>query len=256
MDGRRTWYPHGITLLAGKGSRTQEQQAAQQQALGDKTIADICESLIGAALLTHLHNGRGSTSQLDESVKAVTRIVVNENHTFLKWNDYYAEYAQHLPKYQTTSTNASERDLAAKVELEHQYRFGYPRLLRCAFTHPSMPKGQEGIPSYQRLEFLGDSLLDMTAVRYLAIYYPTKDPGWLTEHKMAMVSNKFLGALCVKLGFHTHLRQYHASLETQVRAYTEDIKEAEAHSKGQRDYWTTIREVPKVSILACIEAVC
>lgn len=204
--------------------------------------------------MTHLHDGLGSTSQLDEAVKAVTRLVVNENHTFEQWNDYYAEYVQRLPKYQTAATDASERDLAARVELEHQYRFEHPRLLRCAFTHPSMPKGQEGIPSYQRLEFLGDSLLDMTAVRYLATKYPTKDPGWLTEHKMAMVSNKFLGALCVKLGFHRHLRQYHASLESQVRAYAEDIKEAEAISQGQRDYWTTIKEAPKVSIVGCVEA--
>ena len=40
--------------------------------------------------------------------------------------------------------------------------------------------------------------------------YPEKDPQWMTEHKTPMVSNQFLGAVSVKLGFHQHIRQNNA----------------------------------------------
>lgn len=245
---RRTWYPHNITLLEGKGFKTQDQQAVQHQPLGDKTIADICEALIGAAFVAHVKDGNGSTSQLDGAVKAVTSFVAHDTHAMQCWMDYYSLYAKSLPKYQTGPSNASQRDLAKKVELEHSYTFKYPRLLRSAFTHASLPRAHEGVPSYQRLEFLGDSLLDMTAVSYLYHACPNKDPGWLTEHKMAIVSNQFLGALCVKLGFHRHLRHNHGTIEHQVRAYVEDIEEAERLANGQRDYWTAVKGAPKVNL--------
>ena len=106
----------------------------------------------------------------------------------------------------------------------------------------------EKIPHYQRLEFLGDSLLDMVFVMHLFYRYPNKDPQWLTEHKMPMVSNKFLGALCVKLNFHGHLRHNNAVLQHQIQEYVTGVQEAEIEADGSADYWTTVSEPPKVRI--------
>jgi endoribonuclease Dicer len=75
--------------------------------------------------------------------------------------------------------------------------------------------------------------------------YPEKDPQWLTEHKMPMVANKFLGALCVALGFHTHIRQNNAALTAQIKDYVVEVQEAEREAKGALDYWTTVSEPPK-----------
>lgn len=61
-----------------------------------------------------------------------------------------------------------------------------------------------------------------------------------------MVSNKFLGALCVRLGFHRHLKQSHAALVGQIQEYVAEIQEVEAESKGARDYWTVTKNPPKV----------
>ena len=99
----------------------------------------------------------------------------------------------------------------------------------------------------ERLEFLGDSLLDMASINFLFYHYPNKDPQWLTEHKMAMVSNKFLAALSVKLGFHKHLRSNGAIVEAQNRDYVVEINEAEMEAKGARDYWTNTKQPPKAS---------
>ena len=103
----------------------------------------------------------------------------------------------------------------------------------------------EQVPNYQRLEFLGDALLDMAFITYLYTKYPDKDPQWLTEHKTPMVSNKFLGAVCVKLGWHTHLRHNSALLSSQIRDYVTEIHEAEREAAGSVDYWVSGQEPPK-----------
>ena len=241
---RRTWYPEGLKLLAGKGANHEEQKYSVTQALGDKTIADICEAMIGAAFVSHFGSGYDPTSQMDQAVKAVSVFVASGDHDMKEWADYYRAYKK--PAYQTESSNAAQRDLAAQIETKLGYKFKYPRLLRSAFQHPCIGRISENLPNYQRLEFLGDSLLDMTAVTYLFEKYPTRDPQWLTEHKMAMVSNKFLGAVSVKLGFNRHLRQ--KELGSQILAFVTEIEEAEGNSNGARDYWTTVKDPPKVRI--------
>ena len=231
--------------------------AESKHALREKTVADVCEALIGASLLSGgLHN------QFDMAVKAVTAVVDSPNHKALCWADYTSSYM--LPKYQTQSPDGYELDLGRKVEEKLGYRFKYPRLLHSAFTHPSYPSTWAKVPCYQRLEFLGDSLLDMVCVDDLFYRYPDKDPQWLTEHKvsvrlfvstkhlltitlqMAMVSNKFLGALAVKLGLHTHLRHFSNPLQSQITHYAEEIQAAENESQGAVDYWLVTKDPPKV----------
>lgn len=147
--------------------------------LGDKTIADICEAMIGAAFLS-----KGAEHRFDSAVRAVTAFVSNADHNVQKWSDYRGLYS--IPNYQVASADASELDLAAQIEEKLGYRFKYPKLLRSAFTHPSYPSAWAKGPCYQRLEFLGDSLLDMACVEYLFQRYPDKDPQWLTEHKVSV----------------------------------------------------------------------
>lgn len=64
---------------------------------------------------------------------------------------------------------------------------------------------------------------------------------------MAMVSNKFLGTLAVKLGLHTHLRHFSSALQSQITHYAEDMQMAEAESEGAVDYWLATKDSPKVN---------
>ena len=174
MRSRTGFYPQGIMLLAGKGITPTG--AAKKHSLGDKTIADVCEALIGAALLSYQ-----DTKGMDMAVKAVSKMVSNELHTVNKWSDYWRLYVK--PPWQLATATASQLDLAAQIERKDGYHFRYPRLLRSAFMHPSYPFLYEKVPSYQRLEFLGDALLDMACINFLYHRHPDKDPQWLTEHK-------------------------------------------------------------------------
>ncbi|KAF2152570.1 ATP-dependent helicase dcl1 [Myriangium duriaei CBS 260.36] len=239
---RSTWYPQGIKLLKGKGFRRKETPVFHT--LGKKTIADVCEALIGAAFLSHNERGQWQPSNWTEAVRAVTRLVDSENeHTMTEWADY--ERAYKMPKWQMQTAKAQELDLAEQVQREDSYHFQNARLLHSAFTHPSLPQLYEKVPSYQQLEFLGDGLLDMACVTHLFYEYPDKDPQWLTEHKMAMAANSFLGALCVKLGFHRHLRHGTVSLGIQVKDYVVEWEEAREGAGGAPNFWMKLKDPPK-----------
>jgi endoribonuclease Dicer len=245
LPHRRVWYPEGLILKRGKVTK-----AVKNHQLGAKTIADVAEALIGAALLTNYE-----TKSMDMAVRAVTELVCSTDHTMITFADYYARYSK--PRYQTEPASAPARALASSIEEKYDYRFSHPRLLRSAFTHPSYPYSYEHVPNYQRLEFLGDSLLDMACINFLFHRFPNRDPQWLTEHKMAMVSNHFLGAVCVALGFHRHLLQFSTVIQKQIGEYVEEINEAkreaikDAIRTGQgedsyaRDYWVHTKHPPK-----------
>ncbi|KAF2258510.1 dicer-like protein-like protein 1 [Lojkania enalia] len=239
---RRTWYPEGIKMIWGKGHK-QDGPKIIKHSLADKSVADVCEAFIGAAFMEHNDPDNFSSENWDQAVKAVTVLVDSEDHTMQRWSDYYAAYE--MPHYQIAEATASQLDLAEKVEQKHPYHFRYPRILRSAFIHSSQAFMWENIPNYERLEFLGDSLLDMAFIMHIFYRYPDKDPQWLTEHKMPMVSNEFLAAICVKLGFHHYLRQNNAILSAQIRDYVAEITAAEADSDGAVDYWTTVSKAPK-----------
>ncbi|KAF2026396.1 dicer-like protein 1 [Setomelanomma holmii] len=241
---RRTWYPEGLKLLRGKGLKKSESDwLSLSHNLGDKSVADVCEAIIGATFMQHHKNGRWKPTDWDEAVKAVKLFANSPDHSMEKWADYYKAYTK--PKYQLADATATQLDLARKVEMKHPYHFKHPRLLRSAFVHPSQPFMWENIPNYQRLEFLGDSLLDMVFIMHLFDKYPDKDPQWLTEHKTPMVCNKFLGAVCVKLGWHTHIKQNTAILSSQIRDYVFEVQEAEREANSAVDYWVTVSEPPK-----------
>ncbi|HEY6010416.1 MAG TPA: ribonuclease III domain-containing protein, partial [Nitrospirota bacterium] len=58
----------------------------------------------------------------------------------------------------------------------------------------------------ERLEFLGDAILDAVTADFLFKTFPTKDEGFLTEMRSKLVSRATLNKLSQKLGF-DHLIQ-------------------------------------------------
>ncbi|KAG0129258.1 hypothetical protein HOY82DRAFT_488379 [Tuber indicum] len=231
---RRTWYPK-MKLLMGKGT-TQHNSSKEEisHRLADKSISDVCEALIGAALID---------KGLDGATQMVTAILRTPEHSQKVWADYYNCYTK--PAYQLQEPSPSHIRVTEDIEELVSYKFKHPRLLISALTHPSLPFTWDRVPSYQRLEFLGDSVLDLVCVRYMFQKYPHADPQWLTEHKMAMVSNKFLGMVAVEMGFHRKLRRMGSVLDHAIREYEVNIQDAKANSNGAVDFWTSLKAPPK-----------
>lgn len=236
---RRTWYPD-LPLKKGKKPRTKAQHD-----LSDKTVADVCEAVIGAAYVA----SRGE--DMDEAVKAVTKMVNNKNHTMTRFQDYYATFNQ--PEWQKTNAFPIHYAAGERVCRATGYNFNRPMLIRSALKHPSYP--YENIPSYQQLEFLGDALLETAAVDYLYFRFPNAGPQWLTEHKIVICSNQFLGFLCAQLGLHRGILTTHAQVPGQILNYENALKDAEemearAASESCREkstsFWLAAPYPPKV----------
>lgn len=62
---------------------------------------------------------------------------------------------------------------------------------------------------------------------------------------MAMVSNKFLGAISVLMGFHRKLKRVGQHLDIAIRDYETEIMEAQEKSNGAVDFWTSVSPPPK-----------
>ncbi len=81
------------------------------------------------------------------------------------------------------------------------YRFEDERYLLSAITHPSAIEGRPVKYSYERLEFLGDSILGSLVADAAFHAYPELDEGGLTRIKVSLVSGSSLSRVAESLGF-------------------------------------------------------
>ncbi len=77
----------------------------------------------------------------------------------------------------------------------------------------------------ERLEFLGDAILDAITADYLFKTFPTKDEGFLTEMRSKLVSRAQLNKLSQKMGLE-NLIQLDGSSNNQFRSFRGDAFEA------------------------------
>ncbi|WP_299207746.1 ribonuclease III [Brumimicrobium sp.] len=86
--------------------------------------------------------------------------------------------------------------------------FGYrPNNLsyfKTALTHKSIANISKGMVSNERLEFLGDTVLDAVIADYLYHKFPDEDEGYLTKLKSKIVSRKTLASIAESI----HLSDY------------------------------------------------
>jgi dsRNA-specific ribonuclease len=69
-----------------------------------------------------------------------------------------------------------------------------------------MPKPDDCMPlhtkSNERLEFLGDGVLELATKYYLYRRFPKENEGFMTEKKIALVKNEAIGKLALEMGLH------------------------------------------------------
>jgi ribonuclease-3 len=110
-------------------------------------------------------------------------------------------------------TGKSDRTetLLREFQRSINYRFNDADLLRVALTHRSYAKSgeKEWLPSNERLEFLGDSVLGLVVSEFLYSKYPGKLEGGLTKLKSFLVNETtlFRTAEALNLGKYILLSQ-------------------------------------------------
>ena len=75
-------------------------------------------------------------------------------------------------------------------------------LLNLALTHPSFTKekNQDSLENYERLEFLGDSVLKLFTSKMLYNIYPDADEGALSKIRSILVSDGILSKIAFEIG--------------------------------------------------------
>ena len=95
----------------------------------------------------------------------------------------------------------------SKFETRIGHRFNDARLLETAFTHRSyLNENRDAAREHnERLEFLGDAVLELVVTEFLFAKYPDKPEGDLTAYRAALVNTQSIGDAAMKLGMNDFL---------------------------------------------------
>ena len=94
-----------------------------------------------------------------------------------------------------------------KLEEKIGYRFQDLQLLETALTHSSYANERHGdAESYERLEFLGDSILGLTAADFLYHQEPQLPEGRMTRLRAELVCEASLHRVALSLGLGDYMR--------------------------------------------------
>lgn len=92
-----------------------------------------------------------------------------------------------------------------RLEESLGYRFRDQSLLRRAVVHRSYSAERPDEPSYERLEFLGDAVLQMVVTEFVFTEYPDLEEGHMAKVRSASVSGNELALLAAQLELGPHL---------------------------------------------------
>jgi len=95
----------------------------------------------------------------------------------------------------------------APFESKIGYTFKNRRLLEQAFTHRSyLNENRDAAREHnERLEFLGDAVLELIVTEFLYEKYPDKPEGELTAYRAALVNTQSISEAAAKLGMNDYL---------------------------------------------------
>lgn len=94
----------------------------------------------------------------------------------------------------------------SQIESLLNYQFKNESLLATALTHRSCLNNPNTTESYERLEFLGDAILEKMISVFLYQKYPDKMEGFLTSARSATVRTESLSAISLKYGFNAFIK--------------------------------------------------
>ncbi|XP_043722965.1 endoribonuclease Dicer homolog 3a isoform X2 [Telopea speciosissima] len=179
-----------------------------------KTIADCVEALIGAYYV-----GGGLSAAL----------------LIMKWFGIDVEFEPRLIEEAINSAsvwsytpNVNELEM---LESKLGYRFSVKGLLLEAITHASLQELGVGY-CYQRLEYLGDSVLDLLITWYLYQNHTEIDPGELTDLRSASVNNENFARVAVKHNLQQHLQHGSGVLLGQITEYVKSVSQTHDNTRS------------------------
>lgn len=174
-----------------------ENDSSSYRVLSSKTLADVVEALIG---VYYVECGKNAANHL------------------MKWVGIQVEFDNEEIEQAIKPSNVPESVLRSvdfdTLEAALNIKFKDRGLLVEAITHASRPSS--GVSCYQRLEFVGDAVLDHLITKHLFFRHIDLSPGRLTDLRAAAVNNENFARVAVKHKLHLHLRHGSTALKRQV----------------------------------------
>lgn len=219
-----------------------------QQSIPDKSIADCVEALIGAFLVQCGPRGAllfmkwlglqvmPKEEEEDPSLNSDPNDPIWHHLPkvrgplipLIPGEDYELSLKQQREQlvrlYEGAGLNRFERDVL-------RYQFKDKAYLVQAFTHNSYFENQV-TDCYQRLEFLGDAILDFLVTRLLYEDPRKHSPGIITDLRSALVNNTFFASLAVEYEFHKYLKSLSHDLFNVISKF---VKSFTWNTKSYRD---------------------
>lgn len=101
----------------------------------------------------------------------------------------------------------SEKEFCIFVKTQLGFTPGRVAFYKKALTHKSaLKKEEDEWDSNERMEFLGDSILDSIISDFIFKHYPLKDEGFLTKMRSKIVNRKSLNELALHLSLDNYIK--------------------------------------------------
>ena len=223
-------------------------QKCNTQTIADKSVADSVEALIGAYLISCGYLGALKFMNF-LGLKVLPEGGDNDDA------DPFAEdcspdlspgcYGRFWPEQ--TNAAPGNGDLVSQLisglktfeKKSIKYTFQSKLHLLEALTHASYHANRV-TACYQRLEFLGDALLDFLVTQHLYFRHATLSPGQLTDIRQALVNNNIFATIAVKNDFHKYLKQMSPQWFKTVENFINRVEDETEERKTSEKRKTTV----------------
>ncbi|XP_017874916.1 PREDICTED: endoribonuclease Dcr-1 isoform X2 [Drosophila arizonae] len=221
-----------------------------QHSIPDKSIADCVEALIGAYLIECGPRGallfmawlgiRVLPYQLEPAAADIEQrkpgsTKPDANNMVTVYGDWPTPRSP-LLHFAPNAHRELEELLSGFEEFEASlgYTFRDRSYLLQAMTHASYTPNRL-TDCYQRLEFLGDAVLDYLITRHLYEDPRQHSPGALTDLRSALVNNTIFASLAVRHGFHKYFRHLSPGLNDVIDRFVR-IQQENGHCISEEYY--------------------
>ncbi|XP_002989272.2 endoribonuclease Dicer homolog 1 [Selaginella moellendorffii] len=171
------------------------------QELSSKVLANVVEALIGAY---YVHHG-------DKGARHVVEWLGIETG----FSDAELQIARAGSVVSPEVLNSIDFE---GLENTLGYSFGSRNLLAQALTHSSSRQASM-VPIYERLEFIGDAVLDHLLTRHIYFSYKDLHPGRLTDLRCAALNSESFARAMVKHKLHAHILHESNDFHSQIKTY-------------------------------------
>ncbi|EFN79336.1 Endoribonuclease dcr-1 [Harpegnathos saltator] len=197
------------------------------QIISDKAISDSIEALIGVYLR---NTGISGAAKLLKWFGILPDIKIDELLNGTNSSNPIIGIGnpnEHMP-------------WADSIEKRLGYKFNNRAYLLQAFTHPSYSVNRI-TDCYQRLEFLGDAVLDFLITCHIYEFCGNLSPGALTDLRSALVNNITFACLAVRYGLHTCLLAYAPQLHEMINRFVK-FQEDRNYAINDELLWVLLEE--------------